>query len=212
MNEIVIIGGGGHAKSIISILKRNKNLSILGYVDIINKGSILDCNYLGDDRVLEKIRNKHKKCSAVIGIGILNLSDINKRIIIQKKLESLEFDLTVIISPSAVINENVKLGKATIVFDHVVIEPDTEIGENVIINTKSIISHDCQIGDYVHVAPGVTICGGVVVGNKSFIGAGVTIVPNINIGENCIIGAGAVVTQDCLKPGKYVGVPARSIE
>lgn len=212
MNEIVIIGGGGHAKVIISILKRIDRHNIVGFTDIVKKGSILDINYIGDDGVLETLINKYKSCFAVIGIGITDLSDIDKRLTIQKRLESLGYDLPVIKSPVAIINENVELGKGTVVFDNAVINTGTKVGENAIINTNSAIDHDCQIGDHVHIAPGVTLSGGVVVRNKSLIDAGATIIHNVNIGENCIIGADALVTGNCLKPGTYVGVPAKLIE
>jgi len=212
MNEIVVIGGGGHAGVLISILKKLNTWKIVGYTDIVDKGSILGIQYLGDDVILEKDRNKYKKCSAVIGLGILSLLDINKRIEIKERLEKFGYNLPPIVSPSAVINENVNLGKATVVFDNVVINTGTKIGENVIVNTSSSIDHDCQIESNVHIAPGVTLSGGVVVGNKSFIGAGASIIHNINICDNCIIGAGAVVTRDCSKPGKYVGVPARLLK
>jgi sugar O-acyltransferase (sialic acid O-acetyltransferase NeuD family) len=212
MNEIVIVGGGEHATVIVSILKKMDKYNIVGYTDIVKKGSILGINYIGDDGILETLRNKYESCSAVIGIGITALSHIDKRIFIQEKLESLGYDLPVIVSPHAVINENVELGKGTVVFDNAVIITGTKVGENTIINTNSTIDHDCRIGNHVHIAPGVTLSGGVAVGNKSFIGAGATLIHNISIGENCIIGAGAVVTEDCLKPGTYVGVPARLIE
>ena len=212
MNEIVLIGGGEHATVIVSILKKIDKYNIVGYTDIVKKGSILGINYLGDDGILETLINKYKSCSAVIGIGIITLSHIDKRIIIQKKLGSLGYHLPVIISPHAVINENVELGEGTVIFDNAVIITGTKVGENAIINTNSTIDHDCRIGNHVHVAPGVTLSGRVVVGHKSFIGAGATLIHNISIGENCIIGAGAVVTEDCLKPGTYIGVPAKLIE
>ena len=42
MKKIVVISGGGHAKVVISILKKIGKYNIVGYTDIENRGNILD--------------------------------------------------------------------------------------------------------------------------------------------------------------------------
>lgn len=209
MNKIVVIGGGGHAKTIISILKKIKIYDIVGYTDATNKKDILGVKYIGDDRVLKKTKSEYKYCYAIIGIGSTSLSDIDKRIKIQNMLESFGYEQPVIISPGSIINENVKLGKGTVVFDGVIINSGSKIGEYSVIESNSLVDHDCDIGDNVHISPGVTLCGGVFVGSKSFIGAGATVIQYKSISDKCMVGAGSVVVNDCLKPGKYFGVPAK---
>lgn len=211
MNEIVIIGGGGHAKVIISIIIKSNVYKIVGYTDVVDKGEILGVRYLGSDIVLHELKGKYKRCFAVIGIGVLSLSGIDKRIKIRSKLEQLGYDLPVIISPTAVINTDVKIGKGTVVFDGAIINAGTYIGENVIINTGALIEHDCQIGDNVHVACGAILGGGVTVGNSSMIGLGAKIIQYKKIGEHCMIGAGAVVVNDCSEQGEYLGIPAKRL-
>jgi acetyltransferase-like isoleucine patch superfamily enzyme len=48
------------------------------------------------------------------------------------------------------------------------------------------------------------------IGNHVSIGSNATILP-VNICDHVVIGAGAVVTKDIIKPGKYVGNPARRL-
>jgi UDP-perosamine 4-acetyltransferase len=55
MEKIVVVGGGGHAKVLISILKKNADFEILGYTDLKDNGCILGIKYLGDDSVLTSI-------------------------------------------------------------------------------------------------------------------------------------------------------------
>ena len=52
MYNIIVIGGGGHAKVIISILKKIKNFKILGYTDYKDNGEILSIPYLGNDDLI----------------------------------------------------------------------------------------------------------------------------------------------------------------
>jgi sugar O-acyltransferase (sialic acid O-acetyltransferase NeuD family) len=209
MKKILVVGGGGHAKVLISIIKKLKEYEVLGYTDFNDNGKILDVNYLGKDEGLADILHSNPNCYAAIGIGG---GEINyKRKEIFDYLKKIGFNLPCIASPNAIINEEVSIGEGSVIFDGAIINAYSEIGVGVIVNTNTTVEHDCKIGDYVHIAPGVTINGGVKIGNYSFIGAGATIIQYKTIGEDCIIGAGAVVIDDCLKSGRYVNVPARLI-
>ena len=206
MEKIVIVGGGGHAKSVINVIRKTLKYRIVGYVDVKDQGMILESQYLGSDQRLPHLLKKYPRCSAILGVGYVKIS--KKRKELKEKLTALGFKLPVIVSPTAVINEHVTIGQGTIVHDNVVINTDTTIGEYAIINNASCIDHDCKIGNFVHVAPGATLSGEVVVGDYSILGVGSTVIQHKVIGRNCFIGAGSTVINDCLKPGLYVGVPA----
>lgn len=211
MEKIIIVGGGGHAKVLTHILKQLGSFEIVGYVDQYVKESIgLGIPYLGDDSQLYDIRNRYPHCSAVIGVGNINVS--NQRARIKDKLEELGFKLPVIVSKTAIIADSVRLGNASFIADGAIVGTGTEVGQCVIVNTASSIDHDCVIEDFVHIAPGVTICGGVSVGKNSFVGAGAVVIQGIKIGTDCLIGAGSVVVDHCVEPGTYVGIPARKCE
>lgn len=207
MNNIVVIGGGGHARVVISILKRLGNYNILGYTDPVNHGPLLGVDYLGGDERLESLISKNSLSDAVLGLG--NAVNLERRRQMLEILKMLCFRLPFIISPSAYINEAVNLGDASVVIDGAIIHTGVRIGQGCIINTKASIDHDCEIGDFVHIAPGATLCGGVTVGEGCFIGAGATVLEGLNIASRTLIAAGAVVTNDCLEPGTYMGVPAK---
>jgi len=208
MKKIVVISGGGHAKVVISILRKLKEYQIIGYTDVEDKGKIFDVSYLGNDEEFLK-KNKNVKYAA-IGIGQIKKYKLRKKIIENYLINGFEFP--VIISPDSVINEDVKIGKGTIVMDGVIVNSGSNIWKFSIINTNASIDHDCKIGDYVHIAPGVTISGGVKIGSNTFIGAGATIIQYKKIEENIIIGAGSVVVNDLIESGTYIGNPARKIK
>ena len=207
MDKIIVIGGGGHAKVIISILKKLKSYEVSGYIDKIDKGKILNVNYLGNDGITEGLFKEKNVKNAVIGIGHLKHTDTIQKI--YAKLSKIGFSFPIIISPDSIVNEDVKISEGTVVMDGVIVNSGTKIGKFCILNTKSSIDHDCEIGNFVHIAPGVTLSGGVKIGNNSLIGSGATVIQYKTIEDNCIIGAGTVVVKDCLKSGTYVGIPAR---
>ena len=207
MDNILIVGGGGHAKVVISIIKKTRKYHVVGYTDLVDKGIILSVPYIGDDSALPEFRVKHEVDYAIVGVGHVRNADARKKIVEQTLAAG--FRLPALISPQASVNENVTLGDGTVVMDGVVINSDTVIGKFGIINTRSIVEHDCIVGDFVHVGPGAVLCGGVTVGNNTLVGAGSTVVQNLKIGSDCLIGAGSVVVDHCTEPGTYVGIPSR---
>lgn len=206
-SDLVIVGGGGHAKVLIGILKRLGAYTLLGYTDLTDNGEILGIPYLGTDDRLKDIRAERDSCAAVIGIGTVRISRLRKER--RQLLETLSFLLPPIVAPTAVVSEDVSLGPACVAFDGVIVNPGCHVGAGVILNTHCTVEHDCTIEDEVHVAPGATISGGVRVGSGSMIGVGATVVHSVSICEDCLIGAGATVTHTIVEPGVYVGTPAR---
>ena len=209
MDRIVVIGGGGHAKVVISVLKKCA-YDIVGYTDRHDRGAILGVPYLGNDGILpEFIKNHGQRFKAIIGVGKVDVS--SRRITLQNELGALGFDFPVIISPQAIVNEEVRLGPGTVIFDGAVVNTGSEIGRACIINTNSTVEHDCHIGENVHIAPGVNLSGGVTIGDNCMIGTGANIIQSISICDECLIGAGSNVFRDISSPGIYMGTPARKI-
>lgn len=206
--KIIIVGGGGHAKVLISVIKKSNKYEISGYVDFNDYGDIMGIKYLGNDNLLNELKYKGIKYAA-LGIGQINITD--KRLKVIEKLKNMGFYFPVIKSPDAVVNESVQLGEGVQIFDGVIINSGTTIGENTIINTNVTIEHDCSIGKYCHIATGVNCCGGVEIGDNCMIGAGSTIIQYKSIAANTLLGAGSLVTKDIIISGKYFGVPTRKI-
>jgi len=207
--RIVVIGGGGHAKVIISILKKINSFDIVVFTDIDPKGNILGIEYLGTDEILQDLFYKNIT-NVAIGLGQIKSSSIRKNVV--SKLEKIGFQFPSIVSPNSIINEDVLIGNGTVIMDGVVINSGTKIGEFSIINTNSSIDHDCKIGNFTHIAPGVTLSGDVFVGDDVLIGTGANVIQGIKIFSKSIISAGSSLLSSNSKSGIYRGVPAKLIK
>ena len=191
MNKIILIGGGGHCKSVIDVIEQQAQFEIAGIVDkpefINNK--ILGYTVIGDDSDLEKLAKRHNY--ALITVGQIKSPGLRVRLfdLATKK----GFSLPSIISPRAYVSKYSKIGFGTIVMHNAIINANVNIGNNCIINSKALIEHDCFISDHCHVSTNATINGGVKIGAKCFIGSNVTTKENISIEENSFIKAGSLV-------------------
>jgi acetyltransferase-like isoleucine patch superfamily enzyme len=76
------------------------------------------------------------------------------------------------IHPTAIIEEGVKIGSGTAVWDNVHIRHGAVIGEECIIGEKSYIAYDVHIGDRVKINAMVYICAGVTIESGVMLSAG----------------------------------------
>jgi sugar O-acyltransferase (sialic acid O-acetyltransferase NeuD family) len=193
---------------LISLLKK-LDWHILGYTDDRDRGAILGAPHLGPDSALSGVHKAHPLCHALIGVGKVDASA--QRHVLQEAVGALGFAAPVVVSPRAIVNEEVELGAGTAVFDGAVVNSGTVAGGLCILNTNSTVEHDCRLGDNVHIAPGATVSGGTMIGNDCMIGVAAAIVHGVKICSGCLIGAGTTVTGDIADPGVYAGNPARRI-
>lgn len=189
--KIILIGAGGHAKSIYSALKANTEYEVVGYFDV-QKKDFANLEYLGNDEGVVSLKNKGVDY-AFVCVGSIGNPAVRKEIF--KKLKKSNFILPAIIDKTAsvdakFIGENVFIGKNSVVNFDAVIEDMS------IINSGAIIEHDVCIEKYVHVAPGAVICGNSIIGENTHIGAGSVVIQGVKVGKNTIIGAGSVVVKD----------------
>lgn len=204
MDEIVIIGDGGHSKVVQEIVmySQHKVVAILDdkYKNVGKKKNVLYGPLSLCKQVMEK---KERKLFIAIG-------DNKRRSHIVQRLGFSQDRYISLVHPSAVVSHSAQIGIGSIIMANCVIQPDTKIGNYAIINTGAIIEHDSVIEDYVHISPRVTLCGHVAVHEGSHVGAGAVVIPNIEIGSWSVVGAGAVVIRhvDCYD--KVVGIPATS--
>jgi sugar O-acyltransferase (sialic acid O-acetyltransferase NeuD family) len=205
---VVVIGGGGHAKVLISVI-RKLPWTITCYVDPRDVGPVLGVPYGGDDGELPALLTRHPGCAAAMGVGKVDATA--RRAQLQAAAEALGYAFPTFVSPDAVVNDEVELGAGTAVFDGAVVNAGVVAGQTCVINTHATVEHDCRFGTNVHIGPGATVSGGVTIGDHTFIGAGAVVIHGVRIAANCLVGAGAVVTHDLTEPGTYVGTPARRI-
>lgn len=202
--QIVIIGGGGHAKVVIDVIKIENKITIYGIVDpYVPVGTpIMGVKVIGGDHMLKKLFKKGIS-AAFIGVGSVKDCKVRKKI--YDNLKKIGFWLPVIKHPRSIIANDVKCQEGVFIAAGVVINSATRIGRNAIINTSVSIDHDCTVGDFVHIAPGVTLSGGVKVGDGSHIGAGATVIQGITIGKGCLVAAGTTLCHNISDNERYYG-------
>jgi UDP-perosamine 4-acetyltransferase len=208
--KIILIGGGGHCKVVISILKKLDKFEIAGIVDNYKAESFISgIKIIGTD---DDLRGIYKSGLHYALITVGSTKDNTKRYRLFNMAKEIGYKFPVIISPEAIVNKSVRMDEGTVIMPGCIVNIESSIGKNCIINTGGIIEHNCKIGNHCHIAPGVHISGAVNIGELSFIGIGVTIIQGIKIGKNVTIGAGSVVIEDIPNNVIALGNPAKIVK
>lgn len=203
MQRIVLIGSGGHAKSIVDTIEKLQDIQIIGFIDKKEGSYYRTYQVVGDDSDLSQIFEEGIK-KAFICVGFLGRS--NLRNMLYQKVKDLNFELPSIIDSTAIVACDVSIGEGTYVGKRAVINSNNVIEKMCIINTNAVIEHDCMIGEFTHISVSATICGGVAIGKNTMIGANSTVIQGVTIGDNVIVGAGTTVLRDIGDNEIYYGL------
>lgn len=197
-HPIVIVGGGGHTRVLIGVLKRLE-LPIRGIItsdESLLGGEVHGVPVLGLEG---QVVLNAQEIAIAIGVGNLASSKgpgLHVRAGIYRRYVEQGFFVAPVISHQAILQPDIMVGQGVQVMPGAIIQPGAMIGENAIINTRAVIEHDCVIAPHVHVAPGAVICGTASIGEGTHIGAGAVVLQRVTIGANVVIGAGVTVTRD----------------
>ncbi|MFX4263252.1 acetyltransferase [Pelotomaculum propionicicum] len=193
--KLLLLGGGGHCKSVLDSLLPSGQYVEMGIIDKKeNVGkSILDVPVIGCDDDLSKLYQQEFNY-AFVTVG--SIGNPSLRVKLFSEIERIGFKIPNIIDATAVVSQHASLENGVFIGKNAVINAGSTIGKGVIINTSATIEHDCTIEDFVHIASGAVLCGELHIGYNTHIGANSVIKQQLRIGFDSIIGMGSVVLHD----------------
>lgn len=206
MIDLIIIGAGGYAKSVLDSLD-TRNFNLVGFIDSYKyKKEKYHLGYpiLGEN--VESINNFH---DYVYFIAIGNNGDRKKWF---EYLKKNNLKLINVIDKNAIVSEHSVLGEGCFIGKMAIINSKVKVGDNCIINTRALAEHGCMISNNVNVSTNTVLNGDVKIGDSTFVGSCSVINGQITIGSNVMIGSGSVVIKDIEDNCTAVGVPAKVIK
>ena len=191
MNKIILIGGGGHCRSVIDVIEQEGRFEIAGLVDKPEKvgSKILGHTVIGNDSDLGNMVKKYQY--ALVTAGQIKSSSLRVELFDLAKKSG--FILPSIISPRAYISSYATIGLGSVIMHDALINANANIGNNCIINSKALIEHDSVIENHCHISTGSIINGRSVVRSEVFIGSNSVIREETEIQKKSVIGAGRVL-------------------
>lgn len=202
-HPIILIGAGGQARALIDVIEQLDDYKVAGLVDADHApGEVLGYPVLGTDADLPELISQMLYC--LISVGQVKQADLRIKLFEQAKQLGAQFPI--IVSPTAYVSSNSRIGQGTVVMHQALINVGAKVGQNCIINSQALIEHDAVIGDHCHISTGARINGDVHIGRGCMIGSGAVIKQGVKIVDHVVVGAGALILKDITRPGCYVGM------
>jgi sugar O-acyltransferase (sialic acid O-acetyltransferase NeuD family) len=186
MNALrIIVGAGGHGKSIASVAM-TMGFQIDGFVDdnpALSGATICGVPVLGATTLI----GERPEWELLAGIGSNRVRQLLARRHAHARWIGLEY---------AKVHRSVyaTVAETAVIFPFAVVGADVTVG---------------HFGDYAQLAPGVQVAGGSRIGEGAMIGIGAVLCPEVSVGAWATVAAGAVVTRDVPPGALAMGVPAR---
>lgn len=204
--KVMVVGAGGHARVVESILRYSPDVEIIGFADR-QEGTIGE--RIGKAMIITKWDRLEEWRKDGVTAVALSIGDNQERARMYLAVKALGYEVVGGVHPTAFVEKDVSMGEGCVVCAGAILCAGTRVGVNVVVNTGAIIDHESAIGDHAHIGPGCRVAGRVRVGARTFVGLGCAIRDGLQIGENVVIGAGSVVVKDVPDGVVVYGVPAR---
>lgn len=205
MKSLILIGGGGHCKSVIEVAESTgyEIKGILDMPDEVGKEVLPGHKVIGTD---DEIPQYVEECDFIITVGFIKNPAL--RIKLYNKVKAAGGRLATIIASTAHVSKYAELGEGTVIMHHAFVNAGAKIGDNCIINTFVNIEHDAEVGNQCHISTGTMVNGECKIGENCFIGSQSVCANCIEIASDIIVGAGSVVRKSIRVKGIYAGNPA----
>ncbi len=212
MTKVLILGGSGIGMIAASILAKNSEIEIIGFLnDIEPVGS--DIGKYRKFRVIgrsENVIDFLKDPEVSIFIAYVGLS---REKYAYDKIISLDIPInrfiSIIDSTSIIPTGFCSVGNGVLFAPLSQLSTDTTISDNCMLLPNSFVGHNSFLDRFAHLATNSVVGANVHVGKAVHIGSNATIREKIKIGDFSLIGAGSVVLEDVPENAIIVGNPAR---
>ena len=193
MKNIILIGGGGHCKSVIDVIEQEGRFEIVGIVDKpeLLGSNVLGYSVIGSDFDLDSLAKKYQY--ALITVGQIKSPSL--RIKLFDLAVKAGFTLPNIISPNAYVSRHSSIGNGVVVMHNAIVNASASIGDNCIINSKALIEHDVVIKNHCHISTGSIVNGGALIKNRVFFGSNSTTREGVIIESDLVFGAGSLILK-----------------
>jgi|688.fasta_scaffold394753_2 sugar O-acyltransferase (sialic acid O-acetyltransferase NeuD family) len=209
MKKLVIYGASELAKLAHYYFAFESNTSVSAFV--VDKQFKDSDEFLGCP-VLSWEDNERELCPSEISVFVaIGYRSMERRAKAFESVRARGYSCPNLISSSAFVAKNVKLGMNNFIMPGTVVEPGVEVGDNNVFWSNSTICHDTQIGNHNFFAANVTIGGEGVIGCKNFFGFSSVVRERCRVGDRVLLGANSLLLQNIPSGVMIYGSPAKIV-
>ena len=188
MKRLLIVGAGGHGRSVAEAVLAAGKYELVGFVDDAAPAlqQVWALPVFGTTADLARYREYAD--AAVVAIGNNRLREA-----LQHTLYAAGFELATVVHSHAMVSPRAVIGAGCAIMAGAIVGTGAQLGAGVIVNCGAVVDHDGRVDDFGHLGVNAAMAGSSVLGRSAWMQAGSV------LGYGAIVEAGRV-----LGPGEAV--------
>jgi len=188
MMRLLIVGAGGHGRSVAEAVLEASTFTLAGFVDDGAPAlrQVWGYSVLATTAELESCR-RHAD-AAIVAIG-----NNQARERLQAQLTALGFQVATVIHPRAIVSPRALIGPGCALMAAAVVGTEARLGAGVIVNSGAVVDHHCVVEDFGHLGTNATMAGGTLLGRSAWMQAGAALGYGVKVEAGAVLAPGAAL-------------------
>lgn len=190
MKRLLIVGAGGHGRSVAEAALASSNFDTLGFIDDAADKVSQVWGYPVWGTTTDLARYRANADMAIVAMGNNGLREK-----LCEQLLATGFELATIVHPRAILSPRAKIGPGTAIMAGAIVGTEAKLGTGVIVNSGAVVDHHAQVHDYGHLGVNACMAGGAILGKGAWIQAGSALGYGVQVAEKTILMPGAALPK-----------------
>ncbi len=182
MRRILIVGAGGHGRSVAEVVLLAGSFQIAGFLDDDYGVKTRVWEYPVFGPVDELGQYTGVADAVVVAVGN---NRVRERVFCMVKETGL--DMPVVVHPAAFVSPRAVVGEGSCVMAGAVVGTEAALGCGCVVNVNASVDHHCRLDDFAHLGVGVQLSGGVHVGRSAWMQAGSSAGYGVTVADEAVV-------------------------
>lgn len=189
MRRLIIIGAGGHARSVAEAVLLSGTFELAGFLDdaFPKLARVWDFPVLGTTVDIEKYR-------VFAEVGVVAIGKNELREVLCGQLTTAGFELVTVIHLHAIVSPKAVLGAGCMVMAGAIVGTEAHLGSGVIVNCGAVVDHHCRVADFGHLGVHAAMAGSSELGRGAWMQAGSALGYGARIDAGVVLAPGEAVS------------------
>ena len=190
MKRLLIVGAGGHGRSVAEAVLAAGKYELVGFVDDAAPAlqQVWALPVFGTTADLTRYREYAD--AAIVALGNNRLREA-----LQHTLYAAGFELATVVHPQALVSPRAVIGEGGAIMAGAIVGTGAQLGAGVIVNCGAVIDHDGRVDDFGHLGVNAAMAGGSVLGRSAWMQAGSALGYGALVESGRVLGPGEVVNR-----------------
>lgn len=196
MKRVLIVGAGGHGRSVAEAVLAAGSYKVVGFVD--DAASALQHVWalpvFGATADLTSYRE-------YADVAIVAMGNNRLREELHGRLTVAGFELATVVHSHAMVSPRAVIGAGCAIMAGAIVGTEAQLGAGVIVNCGAVVDHDCRVDDFGHLGVNAAMSGGSVLGRGAWMQAGSVLGYGAMVEAGRVLGPGEAVNKTINRNG-----------